>query len=551
MTRERRYRALLVGNWHYPDDPANLPDLKGPVNDVSGLAQALADPEVGLFAPADITMLTERASHEIAAEMEAFFADASRTDLLFVYYSGHGLTADDGSLLLCGRNARTDRKLATTVSAETVNRMIRGCAAAAVVIVLDCCHAGAFKSGDLAGELAGRGRFVLTASRARDRAPDADHATGLSRFTGHLLRGLRGGAASAGADTITLSDLYRYVHRQMTSDGPVIPQQRFDGDGEVAIARLAAVLAAPGHPAEPQAPTLFVSEPFIDVGEVWAGDLLPVERVTVTARGAGGAAAAWTASAEADWVRVATDGALLLITVAPREGATRANVTVRNEVTGETRTVRVSARLRPATPPPPEPASSAEPAAAPGAPASGDGDLLQAPFGDRRQPTTAPQIPASLLPRTPPGPPEDLRKRIYAGFDQAWPSGRVASTVEELVIRHQMRASVLWPSGKQRRDIRELGGVPPPESLLGFADPGTGTEWIVFTERAVYWVRKGATVAVPYREFMLRSFRVIAPTPGGPFTHLDLGDGVPRFTGSTTQTVHAVLTALQERFRNG
>src|SRR4029450_1941012 len=122
----RRYRALLVGNWHYPDDPANLPDLKGPVNDVSGLAQALADPDVGLFAPADITMLTERASHEIAAEMEAFFADASRTDLLFVYYSGHGLTADDGSLLLCGRNARTDRKLATTVSAEPVNPMIPG-----------------------------------------------------------------------------------------------------------------------------------------------------------------------------------------------------------------------------------------------------------------------------------------------------------------------------------------------------------------------------------------------------------------------------------------
>ena len=350
---QRRYRALLVGNWHYPDDPANLPDLKGPLNDVAALGLALTDPAAGLFTRDDVTLLTERASHEIAAEMEAFFADASRTDLLFVYYSGHGLTADDGSLLLCGRNARTDRKLATTVSTETVNRMIRGCAAAAVVIVLDCCHSGAFKSGDLAGELAGRGRFVLTASRARDRAPDADHATGLSRFTGHLLRGLRGEAALPGAEHITLSDLYRYVHRRMTSDGPVIPQQRFDGDGEVTIARLA-MPAPPTSPAAPTAPptslpadpTLFLSEAFIDLGEVWAGDVLPVERITVTARGPDGSLAPWTATTEADWVRVHSEGAHLRIAVSPREGATRANILVCNTATGETRTVRVAARLR-------------------------------------------------------------------------------------------------------------------------------------------------------------------------------------------------------------
>lgn len=39
----RRYRALLIGNSHYPDDPGNLPDLKGPINDVSALGRALAE----------------------------------------------------------------------------------------------------------------------------------------------------------------------------------------------------------------------------------------------------------------------------------------------------------------------------------------------------------------------------------------------------------------------------------------------------------------------------------------------------------------------------
>ena len=60
-----RYRALLVGNWRYEADAQNLPDLKGPLNDISRLAAALIDQELGMFVWRDVSTVAERASHEI------------------------------------------------------------------------------------------------------------------------------------------------------------------------------------------------------------------------------------------------------------------------------------------------------------------------------------------------------------------------------------------------------------------------------------------------------------------------------------------------------
>jgi Caspase domain len=254
-----RYRALLIGNSHYPEDPENLPDLKGPINDVTGLGRVLSGKSTSLFSPADIKLMTDRQSYEISAELEQLFTAATRDDVLLIYYSGHGITADNGSLLLCARNSRTDRKLATTVSAETITRMTDQSAAATTIVVLDCCYAGAFKSGDVAAELAGRGRYVLAATRSRDRALDAEHSTGFSRFTAHLLRGLEGAAAEPGAQYVTVSNLYQYLCRRMAAEGPFVPQRRFDGDGDPALARTGPPAGREGTP--PDVPQRARTEP--------------------------------------------------------------------------------------------------------------------------------------------------------------------------------------------------------------------------------------------------------------------------------------------------
>jgi uncharacterized caspase-like protein len=483
----RRYRALLVGNWHYPEDSANLPDLKGPLNDVSRLAGVLADPEVGMFTPGDVVTLTERASYEITAELEQFFAEATRQDVLLVYYSGHGITSDDGHLLLCGRNTRTDRKLATTVSSETVNRMIQQCPAAAVVIMLDCCHAGAFKAGEFASELSGKGRFVLAASRSRDRAPDAEHATGMSRFTGHVLRALRGEAALPGSGHITLSDVYRYVHRQMTTEGQVIPQRRFDGDGEVAIARCLSTV-------EVQVPTLAVSETLIELGTVEPGETLPVERIHVTASGR------WTATTEADWVALTVQPSTVEISLSPRAGAERANVVVRNEETGETRTIRIVARVR-------------------------------AP-----QPDPAPQVAGTWVAAATATAVEATQRRPSQLIRPELPVGWVlnASGMQGLESGPQTAVS------KVGKAARKAARVADSEANLALLSLPTGGV-VFFTTRAMYWTDQGDHVAVAYREFPVRDF--VARTS----THVDFGDGHPRLVGSRARELVALLESISAR----
>ena len=547
---DRRYRALLIGNWHYPEDPANLPDLKGPLNDVSRLAELLASPGTGLFAPADVAALTERASYEITAELEHFFADASRTDVLFVYYSGHGLTADDGSLLLCGRNARTDRKLASTVSAETIGRMMRACAAAAIVIVLDCCHAGAFKTGEFAADLAGKGRFVLASSRSRDRAPDAEHDTGLSRFTGHLLRGLRGEALALGSDHITLSDLYRYVHRKMVEEGPIIPQRRFDGDGDIALAR--SVVVAPGVVAPPSA-GLAVSETLIDLGEVQPGQALPVERVYVTARGPDGSPAPWRAETEADWVALALTPEYLALTLAPT--SPRANVFVHNVLTGETRAIRIVARLsKPAPPATPPVAPTAEvrvPRPKPPNDAitvarwyervgtaveAGEalGDLFLGEDMDEELPIFAPiagviqriyvasgvrvQV-GEQLALIGPGPPRE-----------GPPAGPPDEIVLAVLREHEMRLGI--QIGADSRAARLAGGRVQhawDERIIAVIPMSASDDGFVFTTVAMYTpLYMSKPKVLHYRDFPNAAFAA----RGGPgLARLDLGDGKPRHVG--------------------
>ncbi len=147
------YKALLIGNSTFPNDPHNLQSLEGPVNDISVLRDALTDPQVGLFEATSVRMLPERTMAEILIELETFFGSADRDDRLLLYYSGHGLLTDENRLLLCARDTRTDVVKATSVSAMAINDMIDSSAAQTTIIVLDCCYSGAFKGAGLPEKL--------------------------------------------------------------------------------------------------------------------------------------------------------------------------------------------------------------------------------------------------------------------------------------------------------------------------------------------------------------------------------------------------------------
>lgn len=233
-----RYRALLIGNSTYPADEHNLQTLKGPVKDIAALNRALIDPETGLFADVDVALLPEATSSRVIRTMGRFFGTATRDDVLLVYFSGHGKLDQNGRLHLCMQDTESTDLLSTAVSSARINEFADASRARNVIIVLDCCHAGAFRGGELGDAVAGPGRYVLTSCRGTQLANDATVENGTSYFTQHLVNGLLGGAADQDRDGwVTFSDLYSYVNGRLREAGKQFPQQRVSGDGDVRLAR--------------------------------------------------------------------------------------------------------------------------------------------------------------------------------------------------------------------------------------------------------------------------------------------------------------------------
>ncbi|MDG4759084.1 tetratricopeptide repeat protein [Micromonospora sp. WMMD710] len=229
------YRALLVCNSVYEADP-RLHSLHGPRTDGRLLGAALTDDEMGMFATAQVTILFDASRSEIAEAANRFFSDAEPDDVVLFYFSGHGRSRNQ-KLYLCARDTVAGLLPGTAVSNDTLNDIIGDSVARAKVIVLDCCHSGAFK-GPVAVErlLAGKGRFVLTATAAFESAADADGDDLPSPFTSALVNGLLHGADDKDGDgAVDLADLYAYL--QGALHGSSEPRHRFDGFGNVPIAR--------------------------------------------------------------------------------------------------------------------------------------------------------------------------------------------------------------------------------------------------------------------------------------------------------------------------
>lgn len=233
-----QYRALLIGNSTYPADEHNLQTLKGPVKDIAVLNRALVDRDTGLFADVDVTLLPEATSVRAIRALGSFFRAADRDDVLLVYFSGHGKLDQNGRLHLCMQDTDSTELLSTALSSTRINEFADASRARNVVIVLDCCYAGAFRGADLGDAVAGPGRYVLTSCRGTQLANDATVDNGTSLFTQHLVDGLLEAAVDQDDDGyVSFSDLYAYVDRRLREAGKQIPQRRVNGDGDLRLAK--------------------------------------------------------------------------------------------------------------------------------------------------------------------------------------------------------------------------------------------------------------------------------------------------------------------------
>lgn len=262
-------KALLVANDVYEHE--GLRRLSAPAADAQALSEVLGDPSIGDF---EVRVLRNEPAHVIQGQIEDLFADSRPDDLLLLHFSCHGLKSESGELFFAAPNTRPNRLGSTAVSADFVQRAMRGSRSRSIVLLLDCCYGGAFSQGvsvRAAGDVqvldsfpsgrlgGGRGRAVITASSAMEYAFEGDHlADDQSRqpsvFTSALVDGLATGDADRDQDGwISLNELYDYVFDRVRSLNPhQTPSRDVEMQGELYLARGRAVVTPSPLPPELQ-----------------------------------------------------------------------------------------------------------------------------------------------------------------------------------------------------------------------------------------------------------------------------------------------------------
>ncbi len=244
--------ALVVGNSRYSD--RILSQLHTPDADVRALAQVLASQQIGGFD--QVTPLIDRGQRDVNVAISDFFAARKPSDLALLYFSGHGVLDSHGELYLAAADTEAGRLAATGIATAYVIRCMNDSRARQQILILDCCHSGAFSEGTAKGgeqkaiteasfrsEKGGSGRVVLTASDSMQSSWEGDRIirqSELSLFTHFLLEGLKTGEADADGDgSITLNEWYDYAYEQVISRTPNQAPQiwTYRQQGDMVIAR--------------------------------------------------------------------------------------------------------------------------------------------------------------------------------------------------------------------------------------------------------------------------------------------------------------------------
>ena len=257
--------ALIVATSLYDD--SSLRALRGASADADALARVLSDPGIGAF---DVRTVLDQPAHVVAEAVEEFFAGRSAEDLLLFHFSGHGIKNQDGELHFAASNTKITRLGSTAVAAQFVNRQMNACRSRRIVLLLDCCYAGAFDRGmvaragrdlDIKERFGGRGRAVITASGALEYAFEGttladDQGAQPSIFTSAMVRGLATGEADRNQDGwVGLDELYDYIYDTVHEATPdqTPAKWTFGLEGDLHLARRGQPVTVPSPlPAELQ-----------------------------------------------------------------------------------------------------------------------------------------------------------------------------------------------------------------------------------------------------------------------------------------------------------
>ncbi len=195
-------KALIVGINDYPIAP-----LSGCINDANKLEEVLKRNEDGsrnfdckkLVAPSQ--SITKAILKSYVDELFAY-----QTDVALFYFSGHGTENNLGGYLVTQDTKGYDEGLPM----QELLTLANNSKAHEVVIILDCCHSGAFGAIPALnnnGAYLREGVSVLTASLASQPSIEAN---GSGIFTRLIYEALKGGASDV-LGNVTVVSVYAYA----------------------------------------------------------------------------------------------------------------------------------------------------------------------------------------------------------------------------------------------------------------------------------------------------------------------------------------------------
>jgi serine/threonine protein kinase len=229
--------ALVIGVGDYLRAERVEP-LRFAAPDAIALAEALADPNLCAFPRDQVLLLTNG-----GARREALVQRLSRwlpeqahgSDLVVIYFAGHGMVQTVGRReegFLLPYDADPNDVVTRGVAMSDLARWIDDLDTRAVVVCLDCCHAGKvfgqrgaspptvrnmeLRPAVLQG-MSGRGRYLIASCDEGQKSFEcAELGHGL--FTYHLLEGIRGAADRDGDGRVGLAELFNYVSTAVSRD---------------------------------------------------------------------------------------------------------------------------------------------------------------------------------------------------------------------------------------------------------------------------------------------------------------------------------------------
>jgi serine/threonine protein kinase len=233
-SKPRAAVALVIGVGAYKQADRIAP-LRYATRDAKALARLLIDPEICGFPPEQVTVLTQKHARrdKVVHSLSKWLPEqAQGADLALLYFAGHGMVQkvglrEEGFLL--PYDADPEDVITRGIAMSDVGRWIDGIGAQAVVVCLDCCHAGKVMLREtttprdlelrpsLIQTIAGKGRFLIASCDAGQKSLEAEEL-GHGLFTYHLIQGIQGAGDRDGDGKVGIAELFTYVSAAVAKD---------------------------------------------------------------------------------------------------------------------------------------------------------------------------------------------------------------------------------------------------------------------------------------------------------------------------------------------